>query len=96
MSSGSFGAFSGLTIRSFGFDGLQTTLIQLPMGLINMICISGGGYLTMKIPSSRIYVAMAMLIPTFIGLLLQIVLPRSNIAGLLTGGEDEVFAPDCG
>ena len=50
-----------------------------------MICILFGGWLSQRIPNGRIYVAIGMLVPTFIGLLLQIVLPRSNVAGLLTG-----------
>jgi MFS transporter, ACS family, allantoate permease len=51
-----------------------------------MVCIFFGGWLAQKLPNARIYVSMAMLVPTFIGLLLQIVLPRSNVAGLLIGG----------
>ena len=85
--SGGFGAFGSLTIQSFGFDSLQSTLIYIPQGFINMVCIFGGGLLATKLPNARIYVSIAMLVPTFIGLLLQIVLPRHNIAGLLTGGE---------
>ncbi|KAK6908659.1 hypothetical protein I203_102662 [Kwoniella mangroviensis CBS 8507] len=82
---GGFGAFGTLTIKSFGFNSLQSTLIYIPQGFINMICILFGGWLAQKIPNGRIYVSIGMLVPTFIGLLLQIVLPRSNVAGLLTG-----------
>nr|XP_019043750.1 hypothetical protein I302_08331 [Kwoniella bestiolae CBS 10118]OCF22680.1 hypothetical protein I302_08331 [Kwoniella bestiolae CBS 10118] len=82
---GGFGAFGTLTIKSFGFNSLESTLIYIPQGFINMICILFGGWLAQKIPNGRIYVSIGMLVPTFIGLLLQIVLPRSNVAGLLTG-----------
>ncbi|WWC95627.1 hypothetical protein V866_002492 [Kwoniella sp. B9012] len=82
---GGFGAFGTLTIQSFGFNSLQSTLIYIPQGFINMICILFGGWLAHKTPNGRIYVSIGMLVPTFIGLLLQIVLPRSNVAGLLTG-----------
>ncbi|WWD22268.1 hypothetical protein CI109_106759 [Kwoniella shandongensis] len=82
---GGFGAFGTLTIQSFGFDSLQSTLIYIPQGFINMCSIFFGGWLAQKLPNARIYVSIAMLVPTFIGLLLQIVLPRSNVAGLLTG-----------
>ncbi|ORY27924.1 putative MFS transporter [Naematelia encephala] len=82
---GGFGAFGTLTIKSFGFTSLQSTLIYIPQGFINMVCIIFGGWLAQRIPNARIYVAIGMLVPTFIGLLLQIVLPRSNVAGLLTG-----------
>ncbi|KAH8900862.1 putative MFS transporter [Thozetella sp. PMI_491] len=82
---GGLGAYGGLTIKSFGFNSLQTTLINIPQGFINMCCIFTGGWLAQKIPNGRIWVAIGMLVPTFIGLLLQIILPRSNVAGLLTG-----------
>ncbi|KAJ7676244.1 major facilitator superfamily transporter allantoate [Mycena rosella] len=82
---GGFGAFGGLTIQSFGFTSLQSTLIYIPQGFINMVSILFGGWLAHRLPNARIYVSIAMLVPTFIGLLLQIVLPRSNVAGLLTG-----------
>lgn len=85
-SSGGFGAFGTLVIKSFGFNSLQSTLIYIPQGFINMICIFFGGWLAQKLPNARIYVAIGMLLPTFIGLLLQIVLPRSNVAGLLIRG----------
>ncbi|CAG9945557.1 unnamed protein product [Clonostachys rosea f. rosea IK726] len=50
-----------------------------------MVCILFGGWLAQKLPNARIYVCIGMLVPAFIGLLLQIVLPRSNVAGLLIG-----------
>lgn len=52
-----------------------------------MVCILFGGWLAQRLPNARIYVSIAMLVPTLVGLLLQITLPRSNIAGLLTGGK---------
>ncbi|KII84625.1 hypothetical protein PLICRDRAFT_355075 [Plicaturopsis crispa FD-325 SS-3] len=82
---GGFGAFGTLTIKSFGFTSLQSTLIYIPQGFINMVCIFFGGWLAQKLPNARIYVSIGMLVPTFIGLLLQIVLPRSDVAGLLVG-----------
>ncbi|KAH8891564.1 MFS general substrate transporter, partial [Thozetella sp. PMI_491] len=82
---GGFGAFGTLTIQSFGFNSLQSTLIYIPQGFINMCCIFFGGWLAQRLPNARIYVSIGMLVPTFIGLLLQIVLPRSNVAGLLIG-----------
>lgn len=85
--SGGFGAFGTLTIKSFGFTSLQSTLIYIPQGFINMVCILFAGWLAQKLPNARIYVAIGMLVPTFIGLLLQIVLPRSDVAGLLIGGK---------
>ncbi|KAL5329604.1 hypothetical protein ACEPPN_003119 [Leptodophora sp. 'Broadleaf-Isolate-01'] len=50
-----------------------------------MVCILFGGWPAQKLPNARIYVSIGMFVPTFIGLLLQIVLPRSNVAGLLIG-----------
>ncbi|KAJ4297763.1 hypothetical protein N0V90_005658 [Kalmusia sp. IMI 367209] len=82
---GGFGAFGTLTIKSFGFDSLESTLIYIPQGFINMCCIFFGGWLAQKVSNARIYVSMGMLVPTFVGLLLQLVLPRSNVAGLLIG-----------
>ncbi|VUC31045.1 unnamed protein product [Clonostachys rosea] len=82
---GGFGAFGTLTIQSFGFDSLQSTLIYIPQGFINMVCILFGGWLAQKLPNARIYVCIGMLVPTFIGVLLQVVLPRWNVAGLLVG-----------
>ncbi|KAJ9145012.1 hypothetical protein NKR23_g5635 [Pleurostoma richardsiae] len=82
---GGFGAFGTLVIKSFGFNSLQSTLIYIPQGFINMVSIFFGGWLAQRLSNARIYVAIGMLVPTFIGLLLQIVLPRSNVAGLLVG-----------
>ncbi|OKL59728.1 hypothetical protein UA08_05028 [Talaromyces atroroseus] len=82
---GGFGAFGTLVIESFGFDALQSVLIYIPQGFINMVCILFGGWLAQKLPNARIWVSIGMLVPTFIGLLLQIVLPRTNIGGLLVG-----------
>ncbi|TVY20318.1 putative transporter [Lachnellula arida] len=82
---GGFGAFGTLTIKSFGFTSLQSTLIYIPQGFINMVSILFGGWLAQRFRNARIYVSIGMLVPTFIGLLLQIVLPRSNVAGLLVG-----------
>ncbi|KAJ6591523.1 major facilitator superfamily domain-containing protein [Mycena vulgaris] len=82
---GGFGAFGTLVIKSFGFTSLQSTLIYIPQGFINMVSIILGGWLSQRWPNARINVAIGMLVPTFIGLLLQLVLPRSNVAGLLVG-----------
>lgn len=61
-------------------------MIYIPQGFINMCCILFGGWLAQRLPNARIYVSMGMLVPTFVGLLLKLVLPRSNVAGLLIGG----------
>ncbi|KAJ7451533.1 major facilitator superfamily domain-containing protein [Mycena latifolia] len=82
---GGFGAFGGLVIKAMGFSSLQSTLIYIPQGFINMICILFGGWLAQRFPNFRLWTCILMLIPTFIGLLLQIVLAEDNVAGKLVG-----------
>lgn len=82
---GSLGSFGSLIYKSFGFTSLQTTLLGIPTGAINFICIMTGGYVSTRFKNARIYTAMFALVPTFVGLVLQITLPRSDIGGLLAG-----------
>ncbi|KAJ7676304.1 major facilitator superfamily domain-containing protein [Mycena rosella] len=62
------------------------TLIYISQGFINMVSILFGGWLAHRLPNARIYVSIAMLVPTFIGLLLHrrsahlVLIPCSTLA----------------
>ena len=56
-------AFSSLVIQGFGFDPLQTTLMGLPLSVVQLVTQLSAGFLTTKIPKSRLHVATVAMIP---------------------------------
>ncbi|KAK1962740.1 MFS general substrate transporter [Colletotrichum sublineola] len=78
-------AFGSLIIQGFGFNPLQTTLMNLPLSTVQVVAQLGAGFLTSKIPSSRLHIATVAMVPPIIGTLLINQLHLDNIWGRLAG-----------
>ncbi|KAI5868268.1 major facilitator superfamily domain-containing protein [Durotheca rogersii] len=78
-------AFGSLIIQGFGFTPLQTTLMNLPLSIVQVIAQLGGGFLTTRISSSRLHVASVAMIPPIVGTVLINQLHESNKWGRLVG-----------
>ncbi|KAL7414753.1 major facilitator superfamily domain-containing protein [Mrakia frigida] len=77
--------FIKLVTQSYGFGTLNTILLGVPTGVMQMIFILSGTYLARKLKGGRIYTQMAYLCPSALGIILQIALPRSQKGALLFG-----------
>lgn len=49
LPSGGIGAFGSLIIQGFGFDSFQSILFNMPFGVLSIVSIFGGAWLTNKI-----------------------------------------------
>ncbi|WDK15252.1 hypothetical protein CGRA01v4_06533 [Colletotrichum graminicola] len=63
-------AFGSLIVQGFGFNPLQTTLMNLPLSTVQVVAQLGAGFLTSKMPGSRLHIATAAMVPPIIGTLL--------------------------
>ncbi|OAX31999.1 MFS general substrate transporter, partial [Rhizopogon vinicolor AM-OR11-026] len=81
----SLGNQQSLIIASFGFTTFQTTLLSCFPGAIDILTIFTAVRLAARRRNSRAYVGAAYFVPTWLGILLVILLPWSNQAGLLVG-----------
>ncbi|KAF6832200.1 allantoate permease [Colletotrichum plurivorum] len=78
-------AFGSLIIQGFGFDRLQTTLMNLPLSTVQVVAQLGAGFLTSKITSSRLHIGTAAMIPPIVGTCLINQLDLDNKWGRLAG-----------
>ncbi|KAI1102790.1 MFS general substrate transporter [Jackrogersella minutella] len=78
-------AFGSLLIEGFGFDPLRTTLMNLPMFAIEIVCQLGAGLLFARIPNSRLHIGSLALVPPIIGTVLMNQLQPANKWGRLAG-----------
>ncbi|KXJ92112.1 major facilitator superfamily domain-containing protein [Microdochium bolleyi] len=78
-------AFGSLIIAGFGFDPLQTTLMNLPLSSVQVVAQLFCGFLASKINNSRLHVATAAMIPPIIGTCLINQLEVNNKWGRLAG-----------
>ncbi|THX57363.1 MFS general substrate transporter [Aureobasidium pullulans] len=81
---GGITTFGSLIIKSFGFDNRMSLLLQMPGGLVDIVCKIGFGVLSDKLFDRSIPAVIAILIP-MIGGILMIVIPSHMSAGLLVG-----------
>ena len=72
-----------IIVSSFGFTNLQTTLLGIVDGVIEIVTIWTGVNLAARIPNSRAYVGTLYFIPNIIGVFLINFLPWSDKVGLL-------------
>ncbi|TFK49089.1 MFS general substrate transporter [Heliocybe sulcata] len=72
-------------IKSIGFTNLQTTVLNIPSGLTQIMGITLGCYLLRKFPNSRAWINIGFWMPSILAALLELCLPSSNKAGLLAG-----------
>jgi MFS family permease len=81
---GGLGIEYAIIIKGFGFNTLQTTLLNIPSGFAMIISITLGTIALKKFPNSRTIIAALGFVPGVIGCFLLMYLPWSNKAGLLT------------
>ncbi|RAK82208.1 putative allantoate permease [Aspergillus fijiensis CBS 313.89] len=81
---GGITTFGSLVISSFGFSSRMSLLLNMPMGLVDIVCKLGLTYLSDRFLDRTIFAIIAILIP-MVGGILMIVLPLHAKAGLLMG-----------
>ena len=74
-----------LIIANFGFSTLQTTLLAMVNGFVEIATIFTGVNLAARLPNSRAYVGIIYFFPTMLGIMLVNLLPWKNKIGLLFG-----------
>lgn len=74
-----------IIVTSFGFTVLQTTLLGIVDGSVEIATIWLGVTIASRIPNSRAYVGTIFLAPNILGTLLINLLPFSDRIGLLFG-----------
>lgn len=76
-------SFQSTVINDFGFDVKATALLGMVPGLIEILVILSGNYLTKYFTNSRAIISMSYFLPTIVGCALTASLPFSNKGGLL-------------
>ena len=77
--------FGNLILASFGFTAFDTTLLSMPGGAWQVICLVGFGWYASTVPNRRCLCAIASLVPALIGAFLMYFLPTANQGGRLAG-----------
>ncbi|EMR68638.1 putative permease of the major facilitator superfamily protein [Eutypa lata UCREL1] len=80
---GGVASFGSIVVKGFGFDTLYSTLLLVPLGVIQAICILFGGFMTRYFKNIRTWLIAGCQIPALIGAVLLYTLPRENMRGLL-------------
>ncbi|KAI1846642.1 hypothetical protein JX266_007215 [Neoarthrinium moseri] len=78
-------SFGSLIITGFGFEPLQATLMNLPLSTVQLVAQLLCGWLSAKIPLSRLHVASVAMVPPIIGTCLINQLATTNKWGRLVG-----------
>jgi len=73
-----------IVIQSFGFTTLQTTLLNIPSGIAQVMGITLGCYMLRRMPNSRAWLAILFFMPSILAVILLMALPFSNRIGLLS------------
>ncbi|KAI6046644.1 MFS general substrate transporter, partial [Pisolithus marmoratus] len=74
-----------LIVASLGFTYLQTTLLAMIPGVVEILTIYSGVKLAARFKNGRAYVGAIYFVPALVGIALVNLLPWSNTAGLLAG-----------
>ncbi|KAF4121421.1 Major Facilitator Superfamily [Geosmithia morbida] len=80
---GGVASFGSIVVKGFGYSTLYSTLLLVPLGVIQAICIIFGGFMTSKFKNIRTWLIAGCQIPALIGAVLLYTLPRENQRGLL-------------
>ena len=81
---GGITTFGSLIIKSFGFSSRVSLLLNMPGGMVDIICKLGFGYMSDKLVDRTLPATCAILIP-MIGGIMMITIPQSAPAALLVG-----------
>ncbi|WWC99569.1 hypothetical protein V866_006473 [Kwoniella sp. B9012] len=82
---GGVSTYKGLVIKSIGWTDLQSALFGIAYGAAVTIEIASCGYCAMRFKNARHWCMILWLLPSAIGMILQITLPTSNKAGKTIG-----------
>ncbi|WVQ80943.1 hypothetical protein IAT38_003050 [Cryptococcus sp. DSM 104549] len=82
---GGVATYKGLVIKSIGWTELQSSLFGIAYGAAVTIEIASCGYVASRLKNARHWCMIAWLLPSAIGMILQITLPASNKAGKTIG-----------
>ncbi|KAJ5537794.1 hypothetical protein N7494_007273 [Penicillium frequentans] len=82
--SGGISSFGNLILESFGYTNFQSILFNLPLGVIQIIAILGGGWLATRFRTKGVIIVLFATLAS-IGTILLLVVPRSNKGVLLFG-----------
>ncbi|CCM05278.1 uncharacterized protein FIBRA_07490 [Fibroporia radiculosa] len=74
-----------IIMSSFGFSDLQTTLLGIVSGFVEIATIFTGVHIAARLKNARAWVGFFYFIPTLLGILLVNLLPWSDRIGLLFG-----------
>jgi len=74
-----------IIMANFGFTDLQTTLLAMVSGVVEIVTIFTGVQIASRLQNARAYVSFFYFIPTILGILLVNLLPWSDKVGLLFG-----------
>jgi len=75
--------FQGIIILSLGYSGLQTTLMTMPSGAVQLVACVGASYFATRFKNLRIAMSLLFIIPFFVGLLGLRLIPDSKPWGRL-------------
>jgi predicted MFS family arabinose efflux permease len=84
MAAGLSGTYSTTLIKDLGFNNRQSALLNMPSGVIGIICNLLVGF-GIRRTSNRWMWAVALTIPGIIGSSMLSFLPQPNLAGTLVG-----------
>ncbi|KAF2489062.1 major facilitator superfamily transporter allantoate [Lophium mytilinum] len=80
---GGVASFGSIVVKGFGYSALNSTLLLVPLSVIQAITILFGGFMTTRFTNIRPWLITGCQIPALIGAILLYTLPRSNQRGLL-------------
>lgn len=78
-------SFGSIIIKGFGFNSLQTALMNMPFSFLQAVFTLLGGWAQTKLPNARLIVASVAMIPPIIGTVLINQLDVDNKWGRLVG-----------
>ncbi|WVQ72670.1 hypothetical protein IAR50_002229 [Cryptococcus sp. DSM 104548] len=83
LPNGGIGNFLHLILQSYGYTSFQTILMGLPQAAMQVIFPLTGAIIARKVPNARLYVLMAYMIPSLVGVIIQY---RTRQSGALLFG----------
>jgi hypothetical protein len=78
-------SFGSIIIKGFGFNSLQTSLMNMPLSFLQAVFTLLGGWAQTKLPNARLIVGSVAMIPPIIGTVLINKLDVDNKWGRLVG-----------
>ncbi|KAJ5546105.1 MFS general substrate transporter [Penicillium frequentans] len=82
---GGISSFTSIIIDGFGFSMLDSLLLQMPFGVVQLMALAIGACATRYFNNIRVTLMIAMVTVSFIGIILVNFLPSSNSYGRLVG-----------